>query len=194
MPVLSLSSTPSPLLTWPPNHSTFHPSVQRTRPFTHHLIVHGIGIVTLEEINGHSFAWARREVFTRALTNLDVRPGSIVVDGTSFFDGYLDIPYACIAKADATYASVAAASIVAKCTRDGMVKDVCVGYREVAERYGWSTNMGYPTKAHKDAIRAHGCTWYHRIKAVAVYLWRPSLREETQITLTRSQAKPSLQG
>lgn len=124
----------------------------------------GVGIVTLDEINRESFSWARRTVFTRALANLAATPRSIVVDGTHFFDGYDDIPFKCEAKADATHASVAAASIVAKCTRDEMVKNVCAANQESAERYGWMTNMGYPTKAHKDAIREHGCTPYHRIK------------------------------
>lgn len=122
----------------------------------------GIGVVSLEEINTNSFGWARRTVFLRALDDLSHSATSIVVDGTHFFDGYQDIPHSCIAKADATHASVAAASIVAKCTRDSMVVAVCEEHPTLAAQFGWKTNMGYPTKAHKDALVSHGCSFFHR--------------------------------
>ena len=122
----------------------------------------GIGVVSLDEINAQPFGWARRAVFARALSNLPSRPATIVVDGTHFFDGFDGISYACIAKADEQYASVAAASIVAKCTRDDMVDAVCDQHPELSERYGWRKNMGYPTKQHKQALDEHGCTFFHR--------------------------------
>lgn len=123
----------------------------------------GVGVVTRAEIDAHPFGWARRTVFLRALDALgEPLPTSIVVDGTQFFDGYRSVPYVLEAKADAKYASVGAASIVAKVTRDRSVHELCNAQPELAERYGWRTNMGYPTKAHRVALVAHGPSDHHR--------------------------------
>ena len=125
----------------------------------------GIGIVTVDEINKHPFGWARRIVFQRALDDLvhSMTPSSIIVDGTQFFHGYRDIPYECHAKADATYSSVSAASIIAKETRDARVLTVCDAHEDWATRYGWRTNKGYPSAKHREALREHGPTVYHRM-------------------------------
>lgn len=123
----------------------------------------GVGVVTRAEIDANTFAWARRAVFLRALAALgEPLPASIVVDGTQFFDGYRDVPFVLEAKADAKYASVGAASIVAKVTRDRSVLGLCDAQPELAKRYGWRTNMGYPTKAHRDALASHGPSEHHR--------------------------------
>ena len=125
----------------------------------------GVGVVTLDEINSLAFGNVRRLVFQRALQTLcDTHtPASIVVDGTQFFDGFREIPFELIAKADASHASVAAASIVAKTTRDRMMRDLCVANAPDAALYHWATNMGYPTAAHLKAIRDHGVTMHHRV-------------------------------
>lgn len=123
----------------------------------------GVGVVELDEINANRFSWARATVFQRALQELSKRPTSIVVDGPHFFDGFDDIPFQCRAKADAEYASVAAASVVAKCTRDAMIMSLSDAYTVDAERFGWRSNMGYPTRAHLQAIKIHGPTSHHRI-------------------------------
>lgn len=128
----------------------------------------GIGIVTVEEINANPFGWARRTVFVRALDDLvsttGKLPTSIVVDGTpQFFDGYKGIPYECKPKADATHASVSAASVVAKETRDARVLEMCNLHEDWAVRYGWSTNKGYPSAAHRQSLQEHGPTPYHRM-------------------------------
>ena len=124
----------------------------------------GIGVVTLDEINRIPFGDARRLVFQRAVAALCEKepPASIVIDGTHFFDGFRAIPYELIAKADATHASVAAASIVAKTQRDRMIVDLCTTNAAADAVFHWSSNMGYPTAVHLAAIRENGITMHHR--------------------------------
>ena len=123
----------------------------------------GIGKITNREIDANSFAWARRAVFQRALDNLSTPPSTIVVDGTGFFDGYADIPFVLEPRADAKYASVAAASIVAKTERDKDVLQLCDANPVWAEAFGWRQNKGYPSKMHMNALQSLGPTSYHRL-------------------------------
>jgi ribonuclease HII len=123
----------------------------------------GIGKVTNREIDANSFAWARRAVFQRALDDLSARPSTIVVDGTGFFDGYADIPFRLEPRADAKYASVAAASIVAKTERDADVLQLCDANPAWADAFGWRQNKGYPSKMHMNALQSLGPTPYHRL-------------------------------
>tara|TARA_B110001450_G_scaffold238724_1_gene245968 strand:- start:478 stop:1098 length:621 start_codon:yes stop_codon:yes gene_type:complete len=125
----------------------------------------GVGKVSREEIDANGLAWARRVVFTRALDALVQinTPASIVVDGTGFFDGFGDIAaWKLEAKADSQYASVAAASIIAKTERDLDIQKLCDAYPEFAGKYGWRNNKGYPALVHKNGIRDHGITSFHR--------------------------------
>jgi ribonuclease HII len=92
-----------------------------------------------------------------ALDKLSVKPGSIIVDGNRFFP-YGQIPYRCIVKGDATYASIAAASVLAKTWRDACMMKL----HSQHEQYGWDRNKGYPTVAHRQAIMRYGITSYHR--------------------------------
>jgi ribonuclease HII len=71
-------------------------------------------------------------------------------------------PYETVEKGDGTYASIAAASILAKNERDTYIERLCEEYPDLATRYGLNTNMGYGTKAHLDGIRSHGITQWHR--------------------------------
>lgn len=84
-------------------------------------------------------------------------PEHILVDGNRFSD-YHGIPYATVVHGDATYASIAAASILAKTYRDALMKRLAREY----PGYHWEDNMGYPTRQHKEAILRLGITPHHR--------------------------------
>lgn len=123
----------------------------------------GIGVVTSMEINEMGLGIARRLVFHRALDELAKQhtPRAIIVDGT-LFDPYHNVPHACIPKADACFKHVAAASIVAKTTRDTNLLSWCKEHPEVAVRYDLQHNKGYITVKHKEAIAKYGRTGMHR--------------------------------
>lgn len=93
----------------------------------------------------------------RAVKRLTVRPGHLLIDGNKFipFDGY---EYTMVVHGDATYASIAAASVLAKTHRDEYMRRIAQEYPQ----YGWDHNMGYPTREHLDAILQYGYTPYHR--------------------------------
>jgi ribonuclease HII len=93
-----------------------------------------------------------------ALDGLSQRPGLILVDGNRF-KSYPWIPHQTFVKGDARFASIAAASILAKTHRDDHMKAL----HEAHPEYGWDANKGYPTQQHRDAIRVHGVSPYHRL-------------------------------
>ena len=99
-----------------------------------------------------------REGMHRALSKLSIRPQHILVDGNRF-KPYNDIPYTTVVKGDATYMSIAAASILAKTHRDELMDRLALEY----PGYDWATNKGYPTKAHRAAIATLGPTPLHRL-------------------------------
>lgn len=92
-----------------------------------------------------------------ALEQLACQPGFILVDGNRFTP-YGKVPHACIIQGDGIYASIAAASILAKTYRDEFMQRLHDEY----PHFGWSDNKGYPTLQHRNAIREHGDTPYHR--------------------------------
>ena len=117
-----------------------------------------VGIVTAQEIDRINILNASILAMHRALDQLTVRPQSILVDGNKF-KPYHDIPYQTIVKGDGKYLSIAAASILAKTYRDDYMDEL----HEQYPYYQWNHNKGYPTQAHRDAIRAHGPSPYHRM-------------------------------
>lgn len=92
-----------------------------------------------------------------AIGKLSLRPQLILADGNRFHP-YPGIPHQCIIKGDATYLSIAAASILAKTYRDDLMRDLDL----IFPRYGWKTNKGYPTETHRNAIEQWGITDFHR--------------------------------
>ncbi|MCM1373393.1 MAG: ribonuclease HII [Bacteroides sp.] len=93
-----------------------------------------------------------------ALDQLPLRPGHIIVDGNRFYP-YGTTPYTTIVKGDGKYMSIAAASILAKTHRDEYMLDLHRKYPQ----YAWDRNKGYPSPAHRAAIRQYGTTPYHRM-------------------------------
>lgn len=116
-----------------------------------------IGIVTPEEIDKINILNASFLAMHRALDQLMVRPEAIIVDGNRFTP-YHDVPYATIVKGDGKYQAIAAASILAKTFRDDYMNRLAIEY----PYYDWQKNKGYPTRAHREGIRLHGITPYHR--------------------------------
>ena len=120
-------------------------------------IAWAVGIVTPEEIDKINILNASFLAMHRALDQLKVRPEAVIVDGNRF-KPYQDLPSITIVKGDGKYLSIAAASILAKTYRD----DYMLSLAEEYPQYDWQSNMGYPTKKHRQAIREHGITPYHR--------------------------------
>lgn len=94
----------------------------------------------------------------RAVDSLLIQPEHLLVDGNRFVP-YPLVPHTCIVKGDAQYLSIAAASVLAKVYRDDLMEQLG---REFPA-YGWAKNVGYPTPAHRAAIRQFGPTPYHRM-------------------------------
>jgi ribonuclease HII len=92
-----------------------------------------------------------------ALEQLSRQPEFIIVDGNRFY-AYGSTPHACIIQGDGKYASIAAASILAKTYRDEYMQQL----HGVYPHFGWNENKGYPTRQHRNAIREYGDTPYHR--------------------------------
>ena len=125
--------------------------------------------VSAEEIDTINILNASITGMQRAVRKLSTRPDFLLIDGNRFkpCDG---IPHQCVVKGDATYASIAAASVLAKTYRDEHMRRLAKEFPQ----YGWDRNMGYPTKEHIDAIIAHGYTPHHR-KSFHVKQLEPTL-------------------
>lgn len=116
-----------------------------------------VGIVTPEEIDRINILRASFLAMHRAIDQLAVRPEALIIDGNRFTP-YNNIPHTCIVKGDGKYMAIAAASILAKTYRDDYMNQLAEEYPQ----YDWQSNKGYPTKKHRQAIREHGITPYHR--------------------------------
>jgi ribonuclease HII len=118
----------------------------------------GVAFLTNEEIDRLNILRASIAAMHRALDRLTVVPEFILVDGNRFYP-YQKIAHQCVVKGDAKYASIAAASVLAKTHRDEFMHSIAPQF----PAYGWLQNKGYPTAAHRAALRKHGATPYHRM-------------------------------
>ncbi len=116
----------------------------------------GVGLASVEEIDRLNILQASLLAMRRAFDDLPIRPDHALVDGNKLPD--LTCPAAAIVKGDDRVLSIAAASIVAKEVRDAIMR----GLAEEHPGYGWETNMGYGTKAHRQALIELGVTAHHR--------------------------------
>lgn len=118
---------------------------------------YGVGIVSAEEIDEINILNASFLAMHRAIDQLKIRPELLLIDGNRF-NKYHDIKHQCIVGGDAKYQSIAAASILAKTTRDHIMQELDTQY----PLYNWKQNKGYPTIEHKNAVAEHGMSPYHR--------------------------------
>ncbi len=128
-------------------------------------IAWAVGVVTPEEIDKINILNASILAMHRALDQLLVRPEAVIVDGNRFKpyhekkDGAdIILPHTTIVKGDGKYLAIAAASILAKTYRDDYMNRLAEEYPQ----YDWTSNKGYPTKKHREAIKQYGITPYHR--------------------------------
>lgn len=113
--------------------------------------------VSPQEIDEINILKASFKAMHKAIDNLQVKPALLLIDGNRFTP-YLGIAHECVVKGDGKYAAIAAASILAKTYRD----DFMFAAHQDYPNYKWNENKGYPTKAHKALIAAHGLTPLHR--------------------------------
>lgn len=127
-----------------------------------------VASVSAEDIDRMNILRASMHAMNLAIQQLSTQPELLLIDGNRFYNE-TQIPYQCIVKGDATYLSIAAASILAKTYRDEEMERLDAEY----PYYGWCNNKGYPTAAHYRAIEEHGISPWHR----------KSYRLERQLTL-----------
>lgn len=120
-------------------------------------IAWAVEAVEADEIDRLNILWASVTGMQRAALRLDPKPDFLLVDGNRFRP-VGDIPFRTVVHGDATYASIAAASVLAKTWRDEHMRRLAAEYPE----YGWERNMGYPTPEHIEAVRRFGYTPQHR--------------------------------
>jgi ribonuclease HII len=132
----------------------------------------GIGTVTSQEIDSMGVSWANQHAFVRAVQNLTVVPAE---SPRFLVDGILEMPVVeeyesaeriLCTDGDATYISIAAASIIAKEAHDRWIRDYCEAYPELDEKYGLSSCKGYGTAKHRAGISSHGLHELHRRRFV----------------------------
>ena len=131
-----------------------------------HAVSIGIGIVDPIEIDRINILQASLLAMAMAVKNLDPQPDCLLIDG--IFPISTDLPQQSIAKGDALSISIAAASIIAKVTRDRLMQK----YHHYYPQFDFPKHKGYPTLAHREAIRKFGCCPIHRksFKGVKEYV------------------------
>ena len=118
----------------------------------------GVSQISNDEIDQINILKASIKAMHRAVAQLRPKPGLLLVDGNRFTP-YKKIPHQCFVKGDGRYASIAAASILAKTERDQLMHEL----HQQHPAYGWERNQGYPTQAHRKAIAMFGATPFHRL-------------------------------
>jgi ribonuclease HII len=117
-----------------------------------------VGFCSPQEIDEINILNASFLAMHRALEQLNKKPKLIIVDGNRF-KKYKKIPHECVIKGDGKYLQIAAASVLAKTYRDELMEKLAIEF----PNYKWDKNAGYPTPEHREAIRKHGITPYHRL-------------------------------
>ncbi len=111
---------------------------------------------SIAEINKLNILWASLHTMQKCVDDVSPAPDYLLVDGNRFIKTLT--PHTCLVKGDDRSMSIAAASILAKVYRDELMKELHAEYPE----YGWDSNVGYPTAAHKKGLQSFGYTRHHR--------------------------------
>ena len=119
---------------------------------------YGVGIVSAAEIDEINILNASFLAMHRAIDQLNPRPEMLLIDGNRF-NKYHNVKHVCVVGGDAKYQSIAAASILAKTTRDSLMEE----YDKQFPMYNWRKNKGYPTLEHKKAVAQYGTCELHRM-------------------------------
>lgn len=119
-------------------------------------VAYGIGLASQEEIDEINILQATFLAMERALSQLNVRPDMVLIDGNR--EREFGVPVQTIIKGDSLSANIAAASILAKVTRDNLMMELALQYPQ----YGFEIHKGYGTKAHYEALRQYGASPIHR--------------------------------
>lgn len=130
----------------------------------------GIGIVDEKEIDKVNIYQATKEAMAQAVDNIKIKPEHILVDAMPL---ELEIPTISIIKGDAKSITIAAASVIAKVTRDRMLDKL----DKIYPMYDLKHNKGYPTKKHLEAIEKYGITKYHRLSYGPVAKYKNKINE-----------------
>jgi ribonuclease HII len=120
-------------------------------------LYYAVSMVDNDEIDTINILRASFKAMHLALEQLPVEPALILVDGNRF-TAWKNIRHECIVKGDCIYASIAAASVLAKTYRDKFMREL----HEEFPHYNWAQNKGYGTHEHRRAIEEHGLCKYHR--------------------------------
>lgn len=126
-------------------------------------IAYSVSSVNNDEIDRINILQASYKAMHLALNKLSHKPDILLVDGNRF-KPYKKVPHHCIIKGDGIYASIAAASILAKTYRDAYMTNLHKKFK----MYCWHNNKGYGTREHRNAIKEHGLCVYHR-KSFNIY-------------------------
>jgi ribonuclease HII len=120
-------------------------------------IAYAVAQVDHDEIDRINILRASIKAMHLALEELATVPQFLIVDGNKFYQ-FRKTPHRCVIKGDSIYASIAAASILAKTYRDEFMHKL----HQIFPQYGWDHNKGYATDEHRNAIAAHGLSIFHR--------------------------------
>lgn len=162
-------------------HNFYHPLLNDSKKLTErqrmllkpyieeNAIAYAVAMVDNTEIDSINILNASFLAMHRAISCLSATPQQLLIDGNRF-NAYKDIPHQCIIKGDSKYAAIAAASVLAKTSRDMYMEQLAESY----PAYGWKRNKGYPTKQHRLAIKEYGPSPFHR-KSFRWYDEQPEL-------------------
>lgn len=121
-------------------------------------LAYGIGIVSHQEIDQINILKASFLAMHRAIDQMKISPEWLIIDGNRFAP-YPGIAHQCVIKGDSKYTQIAAASILAKTYRDDLMNQLAQEF----PNYLWEKNKGYPTIAHRNAIKKYGVSPHHRM-------------------------------